>query len=263
MFGETECKKRKRSLVLSIINASISVLYKITDKRRKRRKRFFNRLFPVYSFHVSLPPMSSKLEHIIQKARSIFMRCGIRSVTMDDVCKEMRISKKTLYQYVHDKTDLVNQTMRSEIEKDEEEITRLIQGGHNAIDEMFEITQLVSKKVQDIHPSILYDMQKYYPEAWEMMRVHRNDFIEKVIISNIAKGQAEGNYRENLLPAIVARLFASKMDVLSDKQFISDTGYTLLQINSEHLTYHLHGIVTPKGNQYLEHKRANSNSPSI
>ena len=64
------------------------------------------------------------------------MRCGIRSVTMDDVCKEMRISKKTLYQYVHDKTDLVNQTMRSEIEKDEEEITRLIQGGHNAIDEI-------------------------------------------------------------------------------------------------------------------------------
>jgi AcrR family transcriptional regulator len=207
--------------------------------------------------------MNGKLEHIIQKARSIFMRCGIRSVTMDDVCKEMRISKKTLYQYVNDKTDLVNQTMRSEIEKDEEEITRLINAGHNAIDEMFEITLLVAKKVKDIHPSILFDMQKYYPEAWEMMRMHRNDFIERVIKLNIAKGQTEGNYRINFHPAIVARLFSSKIDVLSDNQFIQDSGCSLMQINSEHLTYHLHGIVTPKGNRYLENKLSNLNSTTL
>ena len=207
--------------------------------------------------------MNEKLEHIIQQARSIFMRCGIKSVTMDDVCREMRISKKTLYQHVHDKTDLVNQTMRTEIEKDEIEVTNLISLGLSAIDEMFEITRLVSEKIRNIHPSILFDMQKYYPEAWEMMRLHRNDFIERVIIKNISKGQDEGVYRSTLNTTIVARLFATKMDVLSDNQFFEGSGFTMTQVNFEHLIYHLYGISTPKGIEYLEQKLSHLNPQSI
>jgi len=51
--------------------------------------------------------MVEKLDTILQKAKNIFMRYGLRSVTMDDVCREMGISKKTLYQFVCDKSDLV------------------------------------------------------------------------------------------------------------------------------------------------------------
>ncbi|HPH81107.1 MAG TPA: TetR/AcrR family transcriptional regulator [Flavobacteriales bacterium] len=207
--------------------------------------------------------MNEKLEHIIQQARSIFMRCGIRSVTMDDVCREMRISKKTLYQHVHDKTDLVNQTMRSEIAKDEVEVSTLISLGLSAIDEMFEITRIVSEKIRNIHPSILFDMQKYYPEAWEMMRIHRNDFIERVIQKNIQKGQDEGVYRSNMNAIIVSRLFATKIDVLSDNHFFEGTGLSMTQVNFEHLTYHLYGISTPKGIYYLEQKLSNLNPQSL
>ncbi len=203
--------------------------------------------------------MNEKLEHIIQQARSIFMRCGIRSVTMDDVCREMHISKKTLYQHVHDKTDLVNQTMKCEIEKDEIEINKLIDKGLNAIEEMFEITQVVSEKIRNIHPSILFDMQKYYPEAWDMMLSHRNGFIEKVIFKNLIKGQNEGVYRTDLHLIIISRLFASKIEVLADSAFIEGTGLSLSQVNFEHLIYHLHGVVTLQGKAYLDQKLSTYN----
>jgi AraC-like DNA-binding protein len=46
-------------------------------------------------------------ERILQTAETIFMRMGIRSVSMDDISAELGMSKKTLYQYFEDKDQLV------------------------------------------------------------------------------------------------------------------------------------------------------------
>ena len=40
--------------------------------------------------------MSLQLEDILKKVSSLYNRYGIRSITMDDVAKELCISKKTL-----------------------------------------------------------------------------------------------------------------------------------------------------------------------
>ena len=53
----------------------------------------------------------SMQEKIFSKAEELFMQYGIKSITMDDVAKALGMSKKTLYQYVKDKNDLVNQTI--------------------------------------------------------------------------------------------------------------------------------------------------------
>ena len=46
---------------------------------------------------------------------------------------------------------------------------RAVQKNLNALDELFEIIGSVEEKLKNLHPSILYDMQKYYPEAWAVM----------------------------------------------------------------------------------------------
>ena len=42
----------------------------------------------------------------------MFQRYGLRAMTMDDVCRELSMSKKTLYQYFSNKADLVDQAVR-------------------------------------------------------------------------------------------------------------------------------------------------------
>ncbi len=189
------------------------------------------------------------------------MRCGIRSVTMDDVCREMGISKKTLYQFVKDKTDLVNQTMKVEIDCDQNKISEITQKNLNAIDEIFEITQLVSERIKHMHPSILFDMQKYYPEAWDIIDKHRRDFIVKTIKQNLIHGQEQGLYRKEINSTIVARLFSSTVDVLSDIDFFNDPSITPAMVYTENLNYHLHSITSETGKAYLENKLSLLNTP--
>ena len=48
-----------------------------------------------------------KFEQLLVNSLSVFMKYGIKSVTMDDLARHLSISKKTIYKYVKDKKDLV------------------------------------------------------------------------------------------------------------------------------------------------------------
>ncbi len=47
-------------------------------------------------------------EQITATAKELFLQYGIRSVSVDDICKELRMSKKTFYQYFGQKEELIN-----------------------------------------------------------------------------------------------------------------------------------------------------------
>jgi AcrR family transcriptional regulator len=200
-------------------------------------------------------------DKILLGANGLFMKYGFKSITMDDIARELGVSKKTLYQFFEDKNDLVNQTMKVEIEGDQDKISIITQKNLNAIDEIFEITQLVSDRIKHMHPSILFDMQKYYPEAWDIIDKHRRDFIVKTIKQNLIHGQEQGLYRKEINSTIVARLFSSTVDVLSDIDFFTDPSITQAMVYNENLNYHLHSITNATGKAYLENKLSLLNTP--
>ena len=67
------------------------------------------------------------------------MRYGIKSITMDDVAKELSMSKKTLYQYVKDKEDLVKQTLLLHVESMDSLCKNVFQSEENAILQILKI----------------------------------------------------------------------------------------------------------------------------
>ena len=66
--------------------------------------------------------MNEEMKNILLRVREWYMKYGIKSMTMDDVASELGISKKTLYQYVTDKDDLVGKFVDNEISMRQEEI---------------------------------------------------------------------------------------------------------------------------------------------
>ena len=96
---------------------------------------------------------------------------------MDDVARELKISKKTLYKFVKDKNDLVKKALICHCKKEVELTSEIISKNTNAIDELIEISKYVSKRLQQVHPSIHYDLEKYYPEAWKIFTDHKMEHI--------------------------------------------------------------------------------------
>lgn len=63
-------------------------------------------------FHCYLCGMfTEQQEKWLKRVEELFFKLGIKSITMDDVARELGISKKTLYSFVESKDDLVSKVM--------------------------------------------------------------------------------------------------------------------------------------------------------
>lgn len=195
--------------------------------------------------------MTEKLEQILRQSAIVFMRYGIKSVTMDDVCRELGISKKTLYQFVEDKADLINKVLDYDIHSEVEAIGNILGNKYSALEELHHIQSMVTHKVKNMHSSIVYDLRKYYPEAWCRVMAHRNSFVVSCIEQNIRKGQAEGVFRSDIQPAVIARIYSSRIEVVIDASLFAELNLSAAEIYIEAMRYHIRGIATEKGLHFL------------
>ena len=198
--------------------------------------------------------MDEKFGQILLQANQLFMRCGIKSVTMDDIARELKVSKKTLYKYVKDKSDIVKQAITMHCSCEQEITNALLNEAENAIDELISITKHVSQHLQQIHPSIHFDLEKYYPEAWQAFMNHKEGHIKECISGNIERGIKQGLYRNNLNAEIIAKLYISKIDVVFDPAVFPISKFRFSKVHEELMRYHIRGIASPKGIKYLEDK---------
>ncbi len=198
--------------------------------------------------------MDDKFLEILPKIGDVFMRFGVRSVNMDDIAREVKMSKKTLYKYVTDKSDLVFKVMSSLCDQEKCDIQEAIEESENAIDELILVSKKISQKLGQIHPSIRYDMEKYYPETWSGWLEHKDGFILDSIKTNIERGIKEKLYRKNLHPEIIAKLYNEKVEILFDPAVFPVGQYTFQQVHTELVRYHIRGIANDDGLKYLQER---------
>jgi TetR/AcrR family transcriptional regulator, cholesterol catabolism regulator len=200
------------------------------------------------------PEMEEKEIKLIETASTIFMRFGIKSVNMDDMARHLGISKKTLYLFVKDKEDLVAKAVTAFCNKEDCEIKAISKKGLNAIDENLEIMKWVLDVLQNIHPSVNYDIQKYHPSVHHDMMLNRQRAIFDCTYLNMKKGQREGLYRKDLNADVIAKMYISRIDVIFDQNLFPQSQFKLPEIYSEFFKYHIRGIASSKGLEYLTEK---------
>ena len=188
------------------------------------------------------------------KVRELYMKYGIKSITMDDVASELGISKKTLYQFVTDKDDLVGKFIDNEIALRQEEICKCFGIGFNAIEELFEISIFMNKLMHDQNPTTEYDLKKYYPQHYQKTVKARREGIYNYILLNLKKGIKEGLYRKDMNKEIIAKLYLSRSENTNLNELFTVEEFTSIKLFMELLTYHVRGIATEKGIIVLEKK---------
>ena len=57
-------------------------------------------------------------QRILELSNKLFLKHGIRSVSMDDLARHLGVSKKTIYQFYDKKEDLVHDIVQIHIEKE-------------------------------------------------------------------------------------------------------------------------------------------------
>lgn len=153
---------------------------------------------------VSLHPQKSQnmdalSEKIINLANEMFSLYGLKSVSIDDLCRKMSISKKTFYECFKTKEDLVDAVLEHKDKIVEEQFENILTNTNgNAIDELLtfmSMHRLWASIQLGKHPAMLHDLQKYYNTVWNKSIARKEKRVHDFFIRNITRGIEEKLYR--------------------------------------------------------------------
>lgn len=192
-------------------------------------------------------------EELYSKVLDLYKKYGVKSVTMDDVARELGISKKTLYIHVADKKELVEKVIHYDFDVVKDCFMEVFdREGLNAIEQLFEVNYFMRNLLKYHSFSLDYDLKKYYPELFREISERKQHEMYKSVLENMKKGKAEGIYREELNEELVAKLYVSRIVSAHDSEFMTIEDFIAPEAYKEYFVYHIRGIANEKGIRILE-----------
>ena len=203
------------------------------------------------SFRSFAPYMEVK-DRILEKATDLFMRYGIRSITMDEIAAQLAISKKTIYQFFTDKDEIVEAVVNQEIHKNEEECEGFRLNAENALHEIFLALEEMEEMMKSMNPLIMYDLEKHHPKSYKKFRNHKYQYMYAMVKDNIERGIQEENYRPEINADIVAKHRIESAFMSFNQDLFPHNRYKISETCYELAILFLHSITTPKGKKLID-----------
>ncbi|MGF7042884.1 TetR/AcrR family transcriptional regulator [Mucilaginibacter lappiensis] len=195
----------------------------------------------------------SQIERIIQGSEDLFLRAGIKSITMDDIAKHIGMSKKTIYQFFKDKNELVTSLVKKKLKDDENQINDIISKSENVIEEMINMMKCSEDVFSRINPIVMHDMQKYHPEAWAEFQKFKAEILISTLEELLTKGMKQGYIRTDIDVRIIARMRVSQIELGFNTEIFPVAEFNTWKVQIQFLDHFNYGICTLKGYKLLNH----------
>ncbi|WP_373482794.1 TetR/AcrR family transcriptional regulator [Acetobacterium sp.] len=159
---------------------------------------------------------SKKCTQLIETAKDLFFKHGVKRITIGEICNESNVSKVTFYQYFSNKDELVRH-IRNE----------LIENGFSKFDEINELDIGFPEKVELITQwriNFLANLKSDFIE--DILSVE--DTIEEMksrYLKNIEAAQTKGEVRTDLSPELIWLVTEKLNELVRDgswKEIFSD-----------------------------------------
>jgi AcrR family transcriptional regulator len=197
-------------------------------------------------------------EKIIEKSNELFLNLGFKSVTMDEIANALGVSKKTIYKYFKNKTELVDTVANYTFDVISQGIDSICALKENPIDELFDIKQFVMKHLKDEKSSPQYQLQKYYPKIYLSLKQKQFIVMQECVIENLKYGIELDIYRSNIDVEFISRIYFNGLIGIKDKDMFPLNNYSMKTLMNYYYEYHLRGICTLKGIEQLERQLKNN-----
>jgi len=190
-------------------------------------------------------------EVVFNKAKELFFTYGLKSISMDDVARQSGVSKKTIYQAVTDKQELVGKVVDKLIQCHKDTTATSTKAAENAIAEVANFSCLPFDTFASININFFYELEKFFPSEWKKLMVHRERFMLPTIIKNLKRGIEEGLYREDLDLAFTADIRLQQIATALNPMGFTHKKTEAHRLIRELTLFYLHSITTTKGKRFI------------
>ena len=161
-----------------------------------------------------------KQTQIVTTANTLFMKYGIRRVSVEEICQEAGVSKMTFYKHFKNKTELVKFIITRLISEGEEKYRHIID---QDIPYSEKVKLMIQQKIdgtKDLSREFVTELSRntdpeianlYNSKAQEMFQALMLDFIE---------AQKKGEVRKDIKPEFILYFLNHMIELTNDPQLM-------------------------------------------
>jgi AcrR family transcriptional regulator len=151
---------------------------------------------------------------MLTKAREKFFTLGIERVTMDELSKELRISKKTLYGIFPSKTSLLEAVVMSTIDGVNARLRVVMATKSGYEKKLAGILEIVQGVVRQASPVWLKDMAEIHADLFERLKKRRRRLVEECFEKLIMQAREENGVKWVVPEKTVVQLLVALFDTI-------------------------------------------------
>jgi TetR/AcrR family transcriptional regulator, cholesterol catabolism regulator len=195
---------------------------------------------------------TSQIERIVLGGEELFLKAGIKSVTMDDIAKHLGMSKKTIYQFFKDKNELVIALVQKKFHEDECQMQEIVAKSSNVIEGMINMMKCSEDIFSRINPVVIHDLQKYHPDAWKQFQNFKSGVIVQTLEELLKKGIEQGYIRADIDVKIIARMRMVQVEMGFNTSIFPHSEFNIWKVQQQFHEHFNYGICTLEGYKLLD-----------
>ena len=192
-----------------------------------------------------IKPISDEKMKILNYAQERFFREGFYKISMDELSKELGMSKSTLYKYFPSKIDILHDAIMLLISTVKSKIIGSISSDKNAVEKFVMVIKVLTATITRFSDKFMSDLQHHAPQIWIEVDQTRKKLMYEHISKIIAQGQKE-NLIKDYPPEIIITLITGAIRGIVNPQFLISTSFSYNDAVHYAFKILLNGIFTKK-----------------
>lgn len=192
-------------------------------------------------------------EQVIKRAAELIVELGVKSLRVDDVTRDLAMSKRTIYELFADKRELLYHSIKYLFDKEAEEILAKVNTRTGGIPALFDMFDLMAQS-GTVRQRIMENLRKFYPELFEQVMIENRDYGLEKLRQCLNELIEEGLVSENVnVDLSVTMFYYTSMGLMRRQgQLVLPEGVTEADAFRYTIVNFFRGIATLKGVEQID-----------
>ncbi|WP_347157595.1 TetR/AcrR family transcriptional regulator [Pontibacter chitinilyticus] len=199
------------------------------------------------------------LETILEEILRVFKTEGIEANSEEDIIKKLDIRTSTFRELFSSKKEMVKQVTLFDVAEQKKEQARILAKASNPVEEIMLLLQNGIKKLGEINPVMIEELQHHYPDSWAISTDFLINYNQHLNAEIINKGILQGYFRKDINIQLVTKILLEQFFMMINPAVFPPSRYNLAEVFRSIYLYYVRGICTEAGGKLAEEFFAKNN----
>jgi len=194
------------------------------------------------TFPMGEKELPEKMRPVIEYATHQLMTKGIRNFTVEKLCADFKVSKKTIYKYFRSKEEFVKEVLYYNYLQLFDSVKKIKTDNHDPLKKVFLILSTIQNQISLNSKEFIYDVKLYYPKIWKEVE----DFETSTMVilnDSLVKAQNMGLIRKDINLKFTITLIMKIVQTVFQPELLIQAPYSVSNLMKVFVDIVMNGIM--------------------